>query len=382
VITMSALPRLINCPSSEVLPRAETMSQWADAGNDEHEELADLASLPPELAKLVPAGARSEVKIAYDVATRTARIIGDGGGRDYGAVAPFEIPGSIDVLGVDGDSVVIIDWKTGFNEVDPAASNWQLWGYALAACRALGKHSAIVRIVYTRTGIIDSHEIDALELAEFADKLAALHVRVAALQTARSSGELLSTREGSWCKHCPSKHVCPSKNALLVQLGSKGLATVGDAEMTPERALAAHVEIERIDQLLKDAKGRRLAYIDANGPIDLGNGKFYGRYVRRGDERLDGAVAARAIAEIVGESAKEFAEVALERKTSKAALTRAAKAIGQPPKLATAVVKRIRELDGSKRAPDELPVGEFTPSVVEIAPPIDADEVNRLLEGA
>lgn len=387
MITMSALPRLLNCTGSTVLPRAENASVYADAGNDDHAELAAQVvsgTLPPKLAAVVPAGARAEVKIAYDVATRTSRIIGEGDGRGYGIIGPFEIAGSLDVLATDGDAVVVVDWKTGYLDVDPAESNWQLWGYGLAAARALGKDSATVRIVYTKTGRIDEYEIDMLELAAFADRLEDLFAHVAQLQLMRGN-EAVSTREGSWCKHCASKPFCPSKNALLIQLSGRGLTVVGDSTMTADKAADAVREFVRVEQLVRDAKARLIDYVDTNGPIDMGDGDVYGRYIRQGDERLDGAVAVKAIREVVGESAKEFEAVAIKRVVSKAALERAAKAIGEKPKLAAAVVKRIRDLGGSTHASDEHPVGRFRLDKNQPAlPPSESEiaEINRLLETA
>lgn len=383
MITASSIARRRHCPSSDVLSRAETHSVWAEAGHDEHEDLSHLDSLPENLARLVPAGSRSEVKLAYDVVNRTGRIIGEGSDRDYGSPAPFEIVGSADVIGVIDGVVVVVDWKTGFADVAPAASNDQLWFYALAACRALGCDSAIVRIVYTKTGRVDEHEIGPLELAEYADTLEALHLQVAARHKAKAAGELLSTSEGEWCKHCPSKHVCPSKHALLVQVATKGLAVIGDSTMTTERAAAAYQQIVHVEQLAKDARKRLDAYVTETGPIDLGDGRSYGRYQRDGNEKLDGAVTAQAIRDVVGESAKEFESIAIERKTSKAAIDRAAKAlvVKGAAKVAASVIKRVRELGGAKRS-TEYPIGEYLRDKHDAADAIDVGAVNAMLETA
>jgi hypothetical protein len=129
-----------------------------------------------------------------------------------------------------------------------------MWGCALAACRALGRTRAILRIVYTaQNDRCDEHELDALDLAEFAGRLESVHVTIAALRAAKARGEVLDTREGSWCKWCPCKHVCPSKNALLAQVAEKGLAVLGDAAMTPERARAGYEQIVRLEDLVRDA---------------------------------------------------------------------------------------------------------------------------------
>jgi hypothetical protein len=383
VITASALARLRNCPSSAVLPRAENHNIWADAGHDAHEELAVFNEEHP-FAHLIPQGARAEVKLAYDVATRQGRIIGEGGGRDYGNPGPFEIVGSCDVLGVERDRVVVLDWKTGFADVEPASENSQLWFYALAAARALGKSEARVIVVYTQSRRVDSYDIDALELADYASQLERLHSRVATLQAAKRDGAIMETREGPWCKHCQSKPYCPSKTALLVQVAEHGLAVIGDTTLTPQRAAQAYEQIIRVEQLVKDARKRLETYVDEQGPIALGNGRMFGRYVREGNERLDGAVAVRAIADVIGESAKEFESVAIERKTTKAAIERAAKSLGCKRGTAGQVVKRIRELGGASNAADTMPIGEYSAGRDEATerPALDIAAVNAALESA
>ncbi len=389
-ITMSALPRSLNCDGSLVFPRAENVSQWADSGNDEHEELARkvlAGTLPPRLARIVPPGARPEVIVAINVATGEGRIVGDSDGRNYGTPGPLEIFGKVDVIGVLDDAVVIIDWKTGHKDVDPAARNWQLWGYALAACRAMGKSKARIYIAYTNQPgqPIDEHELDALDLADFAKRLSALYVREAKLRSEYQRGEIPATREGSWCRHCASKSRCPSKVGLLVQVAASGLAVIGDTEMTADRARQAHEEIERLDQLVSDAKARRMAYVDEHGPIDLGNGKLYGRMPRAGNRILDGQKAAQAIREIVGESAREFEALALEYRTSQAAIKRAAQTLGKgqsPEKLKNQIVDRIEKLGGVKHGPDQMPLGEFPAGKYEKPEPLDVGEINKLLEAA
>jgi hypothetical protein len=386
MMTGSALPRLLNCLASAVLEKAETFSEYAELGGDEHEELAHMTltgTHPPKRAAYVPLDPRVEVKLAYDCATRQARFLGEAADRNYGEPGPFEIFLSADVLGLDEEGrVVVLDWKTGHADVEPAATNGQLWGLALAACRALGKSSAVVRIVYTaQNDRLDEYEIDALELADFAERLGRLHVGVAALQAAKQRGEVLPTREGAWCKYCASKHVCPSKVALIGQLG--GLQIIGEG-VTHATAAVAYEQIVRVEQLVKDARQRLNTFVDEQGPIDLGNGRMFGRYVRSGNESLDGNVAVQAIAELIGESAREFEAIAVERKTSKAAIDRAAKALTCKRGTAPAVIRRIRELGGSRHGNDTMPIGEYVVDRDEPAqlPAVDAEAVNRLLEGA
>lgn len=380
--TASSLGRSLRCDGSIVLPRAENYSEWADSGNEEHAELANFANLPPIIAQHIPLRARSEVKLAFDVETGRGRVIGYGADRIYGVLGENEIAGSADVLGEDGDVVVIGDFKTGYADVESAATNPQLAFYALAGARALGKERAIVRVIYTKFNQCDEATLDALDLADFAAQLRGLHQRARRL---RSSGETPATREGAWCKHCPSKHACASKTGLLVQIAEKGLAVIGDVTMTPERARSGYEQIVTLEQLVKDARKRLETYVDDNGPIDLGDGRMFGRYVRNGNERLDGGVAIRAIAEVVGDNIRaEFEDIAVEHKTSKAAIERAAKQLATVRGTAGKVIKRIRELGGATHAPESMPLGEYQSDRREAAElaKVDADELNRLLEAS
>lgn len=395
MITASQLPRLMACPGALVLPRAENYSEWATLGNEAHDDLSDLETLPPEVAKHVPAGALAEVKLAYDVISQAGRIIGAGAGRSYGTPGPYEIVGSADVVGQLGDTVVVVDWKTGFRDVEPAATNAQLWFYALAALAALEALAraagtppptrATVRIVYTQFGRLDEHDIEAYDFADFRVQLQELFVREAEMRDRRNATGAVETREGSWCRYCPSKHVCPSKNGALVQLATGGLAVIGDAEMSPDRAAEAVRQFLTIEAMVKDARARLVSYVNERGPIDLGDGTAYGAHVRDGDERIsDVEIAVQSIRAIVGgdkERVQAFEAVAIERKTSKAALTRAAKAIGEQPRLATAIVNRIRDAGGIERGAEKRPIGVHPIAKVERAPlDVPYEEINRLLE--
>lgn len=382
MITASALTRLRNCTASAVLPRAENHNVWADAGHEEHENLAEQLAdgdLPDWMLSRLPPACRTEVALAYDVATRAGRVIGENLSRSYGDIGPFEIVGSADVLGVSGDDVVIADFKTGHMDVEPAARNAQLHFYALAAARALNKSSARVLIFYTQTQRVDEASLDVLDLAQFASDLERLHVKVAALHESRRKGEALETREGSWCRHCSSKAYCPSKNALLVQVAEHGLAIVGDSQLTPERATQGYQQLVRIESLVKEARARLHAYVDENGPIRVSDGVVYGRDVRPGNERIIGQVALQAIREVVGEAAGEFTKEAVEVKATKAGLKRAAKAVGQP-KIAAAVEKRIRDLDGITRGAESYPYREYPAGEAPEVPTVDVSEINAALE--
>lgn len=385
ITSASSIARRRGCIGSSVLQRNENHSEWADSGHEEHDRLATdtlAGALPPELARWVPPNPRVEVKLAWDVFSGVGRILGEGAGRNYDGVQSTEIAGSCDVIAVVGEAVVIIDWKTGFADVEPAATNSQLWFYALAAARALGCSSAIIRVVYTkRDGWCDEHEIGPLELAEYASELQSLNGRIESARKAYRETRQVETNEGSWCKHCPSKSVCPSKNALLAQVASRGLAIIGDTAMTPERAAEAHREIERFESLLNEAKKRRDAWVTENGPIDLGDGRMYGRFVREGKRKLDGKLALAVIRETCK---PEVAEEAVELAVTQAGLKRAIEKFEGPKgadKRVKEIVTALEKRGGVKRGV-EYPIGEFPAGKHEPAPLIDVTEIDRMLKEA
>lgn len=336
--TASALARAFGCPGSFALARAEMESEWATLGHEEHEKLSDPDNLDEKLSALIPPDSMAEVKLAYDVALRTGRIIGQGSDRNYGTLAPFEIAGSCDWLGRVDNCAVIVDWKTGWNEVEPASSNAQLWFYALAAARALGCDEAIVRIVYTRIGRVDEYTIDEIEMAGFANRMEAMFGEVARQQ----KKDIPDTREGSWCKYCPSKVVCPTKVGMIRQFAATGddLVQIGRAPLTQQEAAEAYRKLVNVDGLVREAKQRLDKWVEENGPIDLGQGRAYGPFVKRGNEKLDARIVATAISETCGEMAQQVINDSMSWSVTKAALKRAAGSLDKK------IIARARELGG------------------------------------
>jgi hypothetical protein len=119
--------------------------------------------------------------------------------------------------------------------------------------------------------------------------------------------------------------------------------------------------------------------VDENGPIDVAPGVRFGRDVRPGNERIEGAKAVAAIREVAGDMAQQIMTEAVEYRTSKAALKRAAKAVGQP-KMATQIEKRIRELGGITRAAESYPYREYPADSEPEIPAADIAEINAALE--
>lgn len=117
-----------------------------DGGNDL--ELGDLQSdvrarvepLLPELHRLRAMGAESEVPLALHVLRGSARRMHSNGHRDYSDLRMNEIPLTIDLRWIEGDTLVVQDWKTGRPEfVEPVGDNAQMIAGGAAAYLQLQK---------------------------------------------------------------------------------------------------------------------------------------------------------------------------------------------------------------------------------------------------
>ncbi len=392
-ITASALPRVAACPGSAALAKAHLANENAAAGNDRHFEMEEaglegrIEDLPLKVQELIEPGAQlhPEIAIAYNWRTGVGRLIGRGTARAYDVTAD-EIPGTIDLL-IVGSRLIVVDYK-GFEYVGSPEQHEQANLYALAVARIYGFNEVTIAIVYIGAGVEHAHAdvitIDCFEMATYSVRL----TRIMEAVEAAERQPIPEVRESKHCKWCPSKPFCSAKNALLVQVAENGLAIVGDSIMTTERARAAYEQIERIDSLLREAKKRLEVYVEEQGPIDLGNGRMYGRYQRKGNEKVDGPIAVQAIREVLvaPENQAEFEKVAIVPTATKASIERAAKAVTstmKPTALAKAVIAKIRELGGISSSPT-FPVGEYVRGKDEPAekPEIDAGEIDRLLTSA
>jgi hypothetical protein len=280
---MSALPRSLNCDGSLVLPKAESHSEWADIGNDEHEELArhDMAGRCPSGSReSSPKGARrghrllrrrtgvGRIAARARVAT-TARRDRSSSRQGSTSSASTATPLS--------SSTGRPDTRTSIRRRGTGNSGATRW---LRVAPSASPRRASTSRTRTSPASRSTSTLRPFDLAEFASRLKSTPGSRSRLERV-PRGVQPTTREGSWCAHCASKSRCPSKTACSSR-SRKGLAIIGDTALTQDRAREAHLEIERLDQLVKEAKSRREKWIDENGPIDLGNGKAFGRHAAQG----------------------------------------------------------------------------------------------------
>lgn len=375
IVSGSGLERFVRCRASSVLPRV-----WAQAsehaargtaihayleriGNgstvadalalvpDEHREACEAINLD-EIAdslRLSP-----EVALAYNPRNDSARVLGSGLARDYSAITDDEIPLTVDLAGLKGDTAIAEDYKTGHRTLTPAADNWQIRGAALAVARAHDKDAARGALVYLRNGRAwkDEATFDALDLLGFAAELRATWERAHADRARHASGGHVEPSEGSWCRYCPCAWSCPAKVGLV-------RAALGGELAGPVRAVDAGRLLPRVTEAMRllGAVKAQIVALAASEPIRLSadgdEETWIGEVVAEGNERLDARIAIDQAAAVLGIEdrdafALEVASLEITKSSLDAAVKRRAPR-GKGAATVRAVLDAIRLAGGATR---------------------------------
>lgn len=329
MLSASAIPRLLACPTSAVLPHRAYSTAHAAAGQERHldrevaADLRDLKRLPEAVASMIRSSDEllTEHAFVLNVATEEVRQLGRVGHRAYGPLEPFEVGGTVDLLIVGTDRLIVVDYK-GFEEVASADGNAQLATYALMVARAFGVDEVTVVIVYEirRPSIAT---LEALDLDAHAARLRQLHVDVA--RARMSPGRFLAT--GPHCKYCEAFDACPRQKALSIDVET-GLIEMRIEETIPfaddeEAAWALDLcaELGRLQARIKAA----LEVRSKARPIPLRNGNAWGPRTRPGNEKLDGEVTYAVMLEKHGPA---LAGLAVPRTATKKAVREALRFAG------------------------------------------------------
>lgn len=348
----SRLELLETCIGSAVFPQVDRVSEHADRGTAKHRFLARaldvgrdeaLAEVPAEhreacaalelgeLPHAMKGSWAAEVAYALDVTTGEARELGRGIERRYegAGLKPTELPGTTDLEGLsaDGESVIVIDAKTGYRRVTRARDNLQLLFQAVAAARARGKLNAHAFILYVDeegTPRWDGVELDAFALDDVASRLCSLGRKVLEARALAGAASPIQPRlrVGEHCVDCPSLPFCPATGAFARALVTAPEETVADLQLqlTAETAPLVYGRLRAVEAALAMAWKAVTAYA-MRSPIPLGNGEVFG-LVQKVRESLDAKVTRKVLAEKFG---ADIAEAAVEYATSKAAVERALK---------------------------------------------------------
>lgn len=299
--SMSGIERAWFCPASQLLPHDEgRRGQWEGHGRVVHKFLQDsnrvgrdeaLELAPWEkqealatietgfLTTLDSAAFVPEVAVALDVEAGTARELGRGKDREvYSLAKPNESVGTIDVLGLTEDAVVVYDYKTGWRHYDAVEENWQLLSYAIAAALAFNRSHAyigIIRVPDHADPYFIKGELTRFQLEDGLERLRELNDRIADLRMAQLAGERLRVTTGEHCKFCPAVARCPAIARLQRRLTSGRGARLPELN---EQNAHLYVEAVRRGEVAVEQLKEKLQAYAAVHPIDLGNGKAYGPY--------------------------------------------------------------------------------------------------------
>jgi len=367
----SGLHRAVHCPGSTTLPRVDSETEAASRGQVLHKFLADCAAmghtaalalvleqtpeyhqacaaLPLDLLPVDPSRFRPEVALAYDLETGEARELGQNLERRYD-IRDTEVPGAIDVLGIENETALVADFKTGWAELPPARVNMQLRFLALAACRAYGLTRAKVAIIRTRddrTPWFDEAEFGPEDLMAIEEQLLAARDQAAAERARVAAGAAPNVRTGLWCVHCPGRPHCPAYVQLVARMATQpgDVADEIRARLTPELAARAYAQLKMAKDALELVEGALRGWAGEH-PIDLGDGLFYGP-VATEKKSLDGDKTFAVVEKLHG---RDIADLAVERAASQASIKRALEIVRHRSgvKVAPALRQVLEELEAA-----------------------------------
>ena len=363
----SGLTRAMACAASAVLPQADSGETKARRlGTDVHRffelvaegasqqraleglsdeargicSVVDLDTFPVDFSR----GWQSEVAFLLDIEAGTSKVL-PVAGRAYPTLQPHQLAGTADLVRVAGDTVLVVDIKTGHGWLPAPTRSGQLRALALAAARAFGCSQAEVGHLKVREdgrAWLDLDSMDAFELDLVAEELRGLRARIEAREA--------RPVEGEWCRYCPAFSSCPAKAALACA------SVEAPAVLTPETAAAAWRRLKQVQAVLDKVEASLKAYA-TEAPVPLGDGlelsaatalveRFDGAKAQEVADRMLAAEAAAGVSSLT--TTKGRLEEAA--KTHIAALKRAGKPAPTVKEVMGVMVAAIEAAGGVERS--------------------------------
>lgn len=339
--TASKWHRVWKCPASAVLPgvvdlNADQRSEWVrNRGKAIHQFLEHigiegvdyaLALVPEEFRRYcavlplddLPTHLSTEVAVAWNVRTRTARELGRNlGHRDYDTLpnppTDDEIAGTYDLIGheaaaAQGIKGYVGDWKFGRTRYPRPGQFGQTLMGALCVASLTKADSVVAELFHLRedgTHYAVRDTLDGWDLADAADQFERVFDLVEQYTMQWANGLEVPTVVGDHCAYCSARRSCPGTVGLIRELPTElvklGLSISNDIELvrssgpvlSVERAGVAYLAIERISDMLSEMKAEisRAAWHE---DIPLPDGRVLGRTLRN-ERDVDGAVALQVL---------------------------------------------------------------------------------------
>lgn len=377
----SALERAMICGASVALPHAHFESEYTERGSAIHSFLEAVSSVgrdaaleqtDPEwreaCAELELEGLHSqltlasEVALAYNVVTDTARELGRGKGRAYDDVGIDEIPCTLDVVGVRPVSNILrglyVEWKSGFTTRRSIGLVTQIDFGALCVARAFGCDVVEGQLVHISEDhpYVQRKVIEAWELDAFAAELRERHREWKRLREMFLKREVFAMQweTGPWCARCPAREWCDAQThqirALLDRDTFDGESRT-DLATLPDAALASLWDrIPLAQDQLSFIKGKILGLASSRkiflGMTPDGRERWLGPVLTEGNDKLDGEKVFDVIAELHGEEVATKATTVVATKKSVDAAIKDATKRGQKAKALDEIYSRLKKAGG------------------------------------
>ena len=358
-LTASKLELATSCPSAFWLAWRDDRTVHSDTGTANHAALERRiieGDIPEALTATFPNVTQwfAETRLAWNIATHVGRIIGYGGNRDYSSLEPTEMAGTCDVYGVDGDRVIVVDWKLRY--FTKAAENLQLRWYAMTLASALGLKLATVAI-FPEVGAPSIAELDDWHFDAFATRLEAITLAVNKPTT--------EYNVGPQCRHCPGFLACPQNHheLALVKSGATDIQILSLPLETDEGAAATYDLLVKLETLAKRVRSAVIARsIERPIPLNGGLGLVYGPRPVAGARRIDGDKAYELIREQYGQT---VADAAVTRDATQVSIKAAFKAAGLKPEPETKKLMTALDEVGAVTQKDSVKIEAHLPRVLK-----------------
>jgi hypothetical protein len=262
-----------------------------------------------------------------------------------------KITGTPDVAIYYDRILTIPDWKSGWGDVEDPESNNQLLGYAGMALELFEKEKLEVDKIVL---LIVQPKLNQVKTAVFTpDQIKARMTDIARIIDEAEDPKAEFTT-GPWCSSCFKSMHCP---AFAGQV--KSLATFIAPEaaiMTTEKALAIMLPLSRACRTVADkVDALAKAYVDINGPLDLGAGQTFVRVITDKKE-VDSRIAFETMKEYFPEeeiwkvcsiSMEKISELA--RKTKRGLSTIVSNRLAEVKAITTRMAVQYRIVKGGDR---------------------------------
>lgn len=283
---------------------------------------------------------RSEAAFALDYDAGTARALQLTGHRAYPEMGPTEIAGTADLVGLDpdGETVVVLDVKTGRRWLGRPSQHLQMLGYGLAAMAVYGRTRVRLGFLFVRKDEDPQLVVEDMTEMEMAVALNRIRSIMERADFHKRLG-LVDPKPGEHCRYCPAFRACPAHVNMLAPLLSNHMDIARASLLGPgqrsklsgpdgQPLLVVRLEdipaaMERADAamgLLKRLKHELEEAVRAHGAITMSDGRVLCE-VEKTREKIDPELARPVLQELFGD---ELTNEAIEVKTTltKAAITR------------------------------------------------------------